>query len=176
MGRRLRQAGEAVPLMVLLDTRADQSAAARFDERRLIAYFAGELRVPVSQEDLAGDDADALLRQVIDLGRELGRIPREFGLDEARRRLRVMRATLSAAASFRPTQPFDGRTLLLRAEDELADDPALGWGGLAAGGLEVVPVPGDHRSMLTSPHVETLARHLAAALDEAADGPAEAVG
>jgi thioesterase domain-containing protein len=36
-------------------------------------------------------------------------------------------------------------------------DPTMGWGVLAAGGVRVVEVPGTHLNMVSSPHVETLA-------------------
>jgi thioesterase domain-containing protein/acyl carrier protein len=43
-------------------------------------------------------------------------------------------------------------------------DPYLGWGRLAAGGVEVRPVPGDHLSPLGEPHVGALALSLRACL------------
>jgi thioesterase domain-containing protein len=43
-------------------------------------------------------------------------------------------------------------------------DPSLGWRPFAAGGVEVLPVPGDHGSLLDEPHVEVLAASLKACL------------
>lgn len=46
-------------------------------------------------------------------------------------------------------------------------DPDLGWGQLAAGGLEIYEVPGDHLTMLKEPHVQVLAEKLRDCLDKA---------
>ncbi|WP_410674863.1 acyltransferase domain-containing protein [Amycolatopsis sp. cmx-4-68] len=63
-------------------------------------------------------------------------------------------------AEARPgAQPYAGRVVLFRAQDA---DP-LGWDACCPD-LHVEVVPGDHRSMLDPPHVEVLARHLAAEL------------
>ncbi len=49
-----------------------------------------------------------------------------------------------------------------------ADDlDAMGWDELARGGVDVIPVPGDHITMLMEPHVKTLAEQLRARLDQA---------
>ena len=42
-----------------------------------------------------------------------------------------------------------------------------GWGRLAAGGLEIEEVPGDHISVLEEPHVRSLAERLRVCLEKA---------
>jgi hypothetical protein len=65
---------------------------------------------------------------------------------------------------------YAGRLTLFRASavPEVVgtdfSDPYLGWGRLAAGGVEVWPVPGDHLSLLDDPHVGALALSLRACL------------
>jgi len=41
----------------------------------------------------------------------------------------------------------------------------MGWMPLAAEGVEVIPVSGDHEDMLVEPHVRKLAEELRAAID-----------
>jgi phthiocerol/phenolphthiocerol synthesis type-I polyketide synthase D len=53
--------------------------------------------------------------------------------------------------------------VLFRARDAHRDNATLGWAACCAD-LHVEVVPGDHRSMTDPPHVEVLARHLAAEL------------
>jgi thioesterase domain-containing protein len=61
---------------------------------------------------------------------------------------------------------FDGRILLLVAAEGEAggaddpDDPALGWGAFATGGVEAVVVPGGHYDMLAPPNVASVAAAL----------------
>ena len=43
---------------------------------------------------------------------------------------------------------------------QIFDDPTLGWGRVAVGGVEVHTVPGSHMTILEAPHVESLARIL----------------
>jgi thioesterase domain-containing protein len=46
-------------------------------------------------------------------------------------------------------------------------DPALGWGGYAASGLEIHVVPGQHGSIVQEPRVRDLAKALSASLQKA---------
>ncbi|WP_224365090.1 type I polyketide synthase [Hyalangium versicolor] len=48
----------------------------------------------------------------------------------------------------------------------------MGWGKLAAGGVDVHEVPGDHLSLLKPPYVQELAARLAASVDDAIRGAA----
>ncbi|MCC6554360.1 MAG: polyketide synthase, partial [Polyangiaceae bacterium] len=43
-------------------------------------------------------------------------------------------------------------------------DPTMGWGALAAGGVEVHDLPGEHLTLLRQPHVAVLAEKLGACL------------
>ncbi|WP_375770491.1 amino acid adenylation domain-containing protein [Archangium gephyra] len=47
-------------------------------------------------------------------------------------------------------------------------EPTMGWRQLAAGGVDIQPVPGEHLSVLRRPHVEVLAQALSARLEQAA--------
>ncbi|MEG4453672.1 amino acid adenylation domain-containing protein [Microcoleus sp. N9_A1] len=46
-------------------------------------------------------------------------------------------------------------------------DPALGWGEVVAGGIEIHEIPSDHLGMLKEPHVRILGEKLQAAVDRA---------
>jgi aspartate racemase len=49
----------------------------------------------------------------------------------------------------------------------MVPDPQFGWSKLAAGGLEVHHVPGDHIGILKEPHVQVLAEKLRDCLEQA---------
>ncbi|MCC6488136.1 MAG: SDR family NAD(P)-dependent oxidoreductase [Candidatus Hydrogenedentes bacterium] len=77
-----------------------------------------------------------------------------------RRILRVLRANWKVLLTYRP-EPYDGVITLLRAEDQsvmhkLQEDPTLGWGEVARGGLDVITVPGNHAVLLINPYIETV--------------------
>jgi acyl transferase domain-containing protein/thioesterase domain-containing protein/ubiquinone/menaquinone biosynthesis C-methylase UbiE/acyl carrier protein len=66
--------------------------------------------------------------------------------------------------------PYRGKVTLYpatRLTGKWAKDPTMGWRVLAQGGVDVRPVPGEHLTVLRRPHVEVLARELAASLEEA---------
>jgi thioesterase domain-containing protein len=73
-------------------------------------------------------------------------------------------------AGYQPS-PYPGRITLLRAQNnahsaEAVWPPAhrrdsLGWEAYAQLGLEIVPVPGTHASIVTEPHVQRVAEQLA---------------
>jgi pyochelin synthetase len=52
-------------------------------------------------------------------------------------------------------------------------DPFNGWGGIAAGGLEVIELPSDPGGIFLEPYVETLARKLKQQIDQAVSSGAE---
>ena len=71
-------------------------------------------------------------------------------------------------------KPYARRLTIIRAEYDVFDRPesiasGLGWEPLAAGGLDLIDVPGDHLSIMEEPHVARLAEALLDAIDRAGD-------
>ncbi len=71
-------------------------------------------------------------------------------------------------------QVYPGRVTLFKASEQAGTgsvssyiEPELGWSGLAAGGLEIHDVLGDHLGMLKEPNVRVLSEKLKACLDKA---------
>lgn len=80
----------------------------------------------------------------------------------------VYNQNLQALERFR-SSPYEGRVSLFNAAEQdpaIIPDPFYGWRGLARE-IEIHPVPGNHDTMLTEPHVATLARELKRCLTEA---------
>lgn len=105
--------------------------------------------------------------------------------DEADLQKRLFRAAgHAAAASIRgfykqslamtPAAPFAGRVVLFRAEENDAayrSDPTAGWGEVALCGVSVVPVAGNHYSLVQAPVLERIGPAIVKALDAAAALP-----
>lgn len=72
-------------------------------------------------------------------------------------------------------RPFPGKITLIRAVDRgpevlgQREDPTLGWGSLALGGVEVIDVPTGHFDMLLEPYVQTFAGQLKKMMAEAVE-------
>jgi thioesterase domain-containing protein/acyl carrier protein len=142
MAQRLAAAGEQVPLLALFDT-----------------FGPGQLPD-------RGEDGD-LARREMERPRPGG--PLADINPEARQRLRaVIRANVAAMYAYEP-RPYSSKTVFFRADDRGADPPhpELPWLGLARGGTEVYPVPGDHVSLHARPHVGAVAGRLARCLETA---------
>ena len=72
-----------------------------------------------------------------------------------------------AAANYKPKR-YQGKIVLFRSTQRGAnegDDEYLGWGELAAGGVDVNQVPSTHFDILREPAVKGLAEQLRAYLD-----------
>lgn len=81
---------------------------------------------------------------------------------------RVWTAHVNALMSH-VAQPYDGPVTLFRSRGHCvlsSYDEQFGWGDYVTGQLRVVVVPGAHESILEEPHVATLARELAACLQD----------
>lgn len=72
-------------------------------------------------------------------------------------------------------KPYDGHVVLYRAQQPqqlttaldpryLRQEADLGWAPLCRS-LEIIPVEGDHLSVIDPPHVPTIAQHLTRVLD-----------
>jgi thioesterase domain-containing protein/acyl carrier protein len=75
---------------------------------------------------------------------------------------RVERSALKAGKTYVP-KPYPAKLTLFRASRQPSwfhPDPQLGWGRLAAGGLEIHEVPGHHGALAHEPRVALLAVEL----------------
>lgn len=188
MAQQLRAAGNGVSLLVLLDTSARTFVPAA--ERNVPAHPALDFIRDMPSwlrgfGDLTSAQRSDVLRFNVGLWRErlrsavrpaerMGgdvvdpRIPaigNAFHLSARHRG--VARAFRDALRAYRP-EPYPGRVTLFRARMQAlfgSHDPAKGWLPLAQGLFEIRPVPGNHLWMLHEPHVTTLARELASALE-----------
>ena len=90
-------------------------------------------------------------------------------IDEAL--VRTLRAIIDAEQSYVPTgRIYPGRITLFWAMNSIEgfEDNRLGWRRLAAGGLEIHEIPGNHTTMREEPNVRVLAERLKLCLENAA--------
>lgn len=151
---RLAALGRTVELLAVLDTTPDDEPGPLPDDALLLDNHLRLLRSVLPDAPAHIDDHAALARLWQEAGLGDGdpaQVARalavERGLVEARRGQRL--------------GVFPGRLLLLRTAGPPGD---WGWGAYARDGVEVVPVEGDHVSMMAEPAVHTLAAQLAARL------------
>lgn len=79
----------------------------------------------------------------------------------------TLQGLLAAAERSYDPRPYSGRVTLLEAGSPLlgrSSGASSGWKELCNGALEIRNVPGDHNTILTLPHVDSLAREIAVRL------------
>jgi thioesterase domain-containing protein len=89
-----------------------------------------------------------------------GVLPPGMGRQELGNVFSVVRAHVRALLQYLPPRDYPGPISLFRpvqGPPALPSDPSGGWAALALTPLQLLSVPGDHHSLLTEPHVTTLA-------------------
>ena len=165
MAQMLVQEGEEVPLLAMFNgpspkwiraqSRANQPSRRRGPPQ---ARPAGGPRItPIDGEFIKRSVRQVIVRFALATGRPL---------PERLRENHFLRLNAKAERAYEP-QTYPGRVWIFYGQD-LYDDPELGWGGLAEGGLESYVVPGEHsnnRQMMNEPHVQVVDAQLKAILD-----------
>ncbi|MGW0323861.1 amino acid adenylation domain-containing protein [Nocardia sp. NPDC003183] len=189
MARQLSEAGHEVGTLALIDTMTVRHGDGMpVPEHALYEFFLWELLwlargaatavIEIPQEL---DTDDAVFDFILDTAVEAGVLPPTGSRALVRRLFEVFVAGWRAIDAYRP-QAYDGDITLLRAALPLPQvlrpahdragtlhrDPTNGWDAYAAGHLEVVEVPGDHLTLIQSPHVAEVAARLARLLEQAA--------
>jgi amino acid adenylation domain-containing protein len=159
-----RQLDGQVEQLAVLDVPAPSQGEA-VDEGTLRAWFARDLAGLQGKplpEELGSLSADTPLSEAFARVQELGLLPDGLDFTAAARRFEIFRANLRRSERY-AAHPYPGRIQLFRAEASHFDDPAdptLGWGALAAGGVELRQLPGSHWAIVSPPAVEAVAAAL----------------
>ncbi len=176
MAQQLRAAGDAVSLLALIDSRAQNASArplyrnsaygqmARKDWLSDDAVMLGILFPSLSMDwdSLRGTPADEHWAHVQKAAMRQGLLPAGTGQDYVRQLLAVTQANDEALRSYQP-RPYDGQVLLFCGTEGFGPqfgEPELGWRELVAAGLEVVAVPGDHHGVMVGASARMIAAHL----------------
>jgi thioesterase domain-containing protein len=179
MARQLAEQGETVELLALIDAASPQwwAEQPRLSDAELVAWFARDLTrlfgaVEVPAVRLDAPDVEGNLERVLEVGHRAGVVPESVRLSDLRRLFDIFRANRMALSSY-PPLPYSGAVELVRATEpaqEVGVDRYQGWNELAAGGVTVHAVEGDHYSIVLGEGVERLTRFLHAWLSGEKDG------
>ena len=137
VARRLRQEGEEIGLIALLDSRLPGHGP-----RHLVAGVVRRLRL--------------LRRQGVRHLLHIYRVYRHQSEHRGEPGSRRIQAYAQAIRTHKATPSSDLPVVFLQAGDDASTAPAYGWRSLAPG-LTVERVPGKHMDILESPNVEVLA-------------------
>jgi thioesterase domain-containing protein len=163
MAAQLREQGEAVSLLALLDTPVptERTGESEQDDAELLAVLLRE-EMDISAKELQLLAPDEQLEFIVRQGRKAGLFPPDVDIEQTERILKVYKINAEAAKHYRPELYKGAVTLFLAAEmsDDLSEQPSFEWEKYAAEGVQRITVPGNHQNMVKAPHV----RHLADAI------------
>ncbi|RPH53697.1 non-ribosomal peptide synthetase, partial [bacterium] len=175
MARQLEEQGERVGLLALIDAAPAQGGAAELpelDEVAALQLLAGDLGglagrpLEIAEAELASLAPEERLGRVLERATALGLLPPDLSVEQVRHLARLYQANARAMASYAPPA-CDSRITLLLGTESPSRERVGEWRRIAAGGLEVLEVPGDHYTLLQEPRVGDLAAALRAHLDRA---------
>jgi amino acid adenylation domain-containing protein len=171
MAQQLGSQGQTVELLAVLDASFldDGGAVPSLNGFAGLGLFLQDFAarfgqsLPLQDQDLdrlvqSGDPLMAVEQLIAGTG--LASLP--LPMDQLRPLWTVFRANLEALARYRP-RPYTGRVVLFRPQEHqtaVFPDSLARWRELAAPGLAVHTVPGNHYTMLQRPHVTQLAQRL----------------
>lgn len=169
MARQLLENGQPVALLAMADAwRVPATGELTEDDRAtIVSGFAHDLGVSLDHVSVAWDHVwrlppDEQVTYILDVVLAGRVLPEGISLTQVRRSLKLHLINIDAMRRY-VARPVSCPIVLLRASEELSvtpRDPALGWGGLTTGSLDVLSVPGTHFTMLREPHVQILAERL----------------
>jgi thioesterase domain-containing protein len=125
-----------------------------------------KLKIGMAKARKAASPASAVATQQVYAAKLIEEMGDLFQFSEHHRK--VARAQSRALRRY-TAQVYPGRITLFRARMQpifSSHKPDKGWSRLAAGGLEIRTVPGNHLAMLQEPHVKAFAKELRACLDK----------
>ncbi len=171
MAQQLRRQGLEVSLLALFDSYIPTTPGphTELDDDALLVQFTSDISGLYDLEEPLTQDADfqsltieerlsSLLQEVVRKGCAMP----DLNVKQLTRLFEVFRTNVRALLSYQP-QSYPGRITFFRASEQIADlsaDPAKDWRNLAAEGVEVHVVPGDHYTMLREPAVQIMAEWL----------------
>lgn len=173
MAQQLQVQGQEVALLALLDTFAPSTVVRKSPmHSRFAAYFKrlSEMTLTQALNKLREEWLEQTLKypalaEVYQWGYR--RCDRPF--PEAFQDILYARQNLDASSVYVP-EIYRGRIVLMRARDQRISikfdaDPRSGWSEVAAEGVKVHEIPGDHTGMLQEPNVRVLAKAFQLYLD-----------
>ncbi|MBE9008373.1 amino acid adenylation domain-containing protein [Fortiea sp. LEGE XX443] len=179
VAQQLKRQGKEVSLLAILDSYVPilLDKQKPIDDVYLVGVLSRVFGGMFGQDNLVKPNeiqhlsVEEKINYIIDKARQAKIFPPGVERQNNRRILDVLVGTLKATYAYK-RQPYPGKVTVFRAREKhiMAPDPTLVWVELfsvmAAEEINIVDVPGNHYTFVLEPHVEVLAQHLKACLDE----------
>jgi amino acid adenylation domain-containing protein len=177
LAQQLHRCGDSTALLAVFDGRLNNSpqfadlAVGDGDEVNYADLLVGAfgMDIPLTAEQLKQLDTEQQLLFTMEMLKRAEVISPDFTLEQARPWVKVLHKNDRAYMKYDP-QPYHGTISLFLASEQKSDissDPSMGWERIAAGGLHVYTVPGNHKTMMINDdNAKTLANRLKSCIAE----------
>jgi amino acid adenylation domain-containing protein len=165
MAQQLTAQGQAVALLVMIDSYAPRGTPEVEDELTLLARFGRDLGVSwqavlYDLDYLKQLDLDERLAYLLEQAQRAKVMPLDIELAQIRRLFHVYQSNVTAIRQY-VASPYSGAITLFKAQEAQTEAGMdLGWGKLAITGVTVQQIPGDHYSAMREPNVKAWAGQL----------------
>jgi thioesterase domain-containing protein len=191
MAQQLTSQGQSVGHLLIFDSGIEGVGEERIkDDEESIEVDDAELLIetlkpylPISIEEVQHLEGDERIDYILEKAKSEHLLPPDIRASQARHLQKVLRTNMRALVQYVP-QVYPGAVTLFKTAKQFTipqpdgsahgeriankiQDPTMGWNELAAGGVRIIDVPGEHATMMSKPHVETLARRIVTYLDDA---------
>ncbi|BAY78313.1 McnE protein [Nostoc linckia NIES-25] len=184
MAQQLVSQGHKVALLVVIDASASNYQDKQFladyvdwDDVRWLAEVSRGIKlyldkdIDVSYETLQGLTREEQLKYVLQYFKMANMLPPDAQTSQLRHLIEAYKTSCLCLVDYQPKQIYPGKLTILRAEEDLADDPnnhlnaentkdlSLGWSAFCSE-VDIQFVLGNHITLMAEPHVQVLAERL----------------
>jgi thioesterase domain-containing protein len=185
MAQQLHQQGEKVALLAIVDSSAptykDKQMLVDYldwDHARWVAEVSKGLEiyldknVDISYETLQRLSEEEQLQYVLHYFKMANMLPPNAEITQLTNIVQAYKNSCLCLVDYVPKQLYPGKLTVLRANEDLADDPnqdlaseisddySLGWSEFSTEPVDIHFVLGNHVSIMAEPHVQVLAQQL----------------
>ncbi len=170
MANQLLKYGEAVGYLGLIDTPAAYSIKKHPKDFNDCAVLINELinTCPFIKlddvEKFTKLNGNNRFEAILDYCHSIGFIPNDIESEEVKRYLKLCYATDKALKFYSPTPISTSIELFSASEETNTADISLGWSCLAGHSVKVVPVSGNHRTIIEPPNLAVLGKAISMSL------------
>lgn len=184
MAQQLVSQGHKVALLAVIDASASNYQDKQFladyvdwDDVRWLAEVSKGIKlyldkdIDVSYETLQGLTREEQLKYVLQYFKMANMLPPDAQTSQLRHLIEAYKTSCLCLIDYQPKQIYPGKVTILRAEEDLADDPnnhlnaentkdlSLGWSTFCSE-VDIQFVLGNHITLMAEPHVQVLAERL----------------
>ncbi|MBS9394630.1 MAG: amino acid adenylation domain-containing protein [Dolichospermum sp. LBC05a] len=192
MAQQLRNQGQEVALLAIVDS----SAPTYKDKQMLIDYINWdharwlvevskgievylEKNVDISYDTLQSLTVDEQLKYVLQYFKMANMLPPNAEITQLTNIVQAYKNSCLCLVDYVPKQPYPGKLTILRANEDLPEDPngylnaevsqdlSLGWSEFSSEPVDIHFVLGNHITIMVEPHVQVLAEKLKACIQQA---------